>query len=723
MSSVFSEFVRSLDSGRAEPEPPVFEALLDTLRRALAHELKKRSLWRSPPSYLGVYGGVEWTQGDVLEDLLLDCYEFIFVRRLRGLSKQQKVRPNIDGLIFLNIRHFLHGKQKRHDPLGFRVFEVLRAAVSSLVDAGVLHLLAGDAKIHNDTVLGFAPWHDPQTSQDADLRSLVATWNDQLLPDLITAWSIDDVRAKLEGLIVGLPGQGVEVFQFRDLIAPLKDDARARWNAIHLLDESDAKSMSDGDEESLAFVPSVGPDLDYETRQLFRELLECVAGRLRQLKTREKTKQYLDRLWCFLSQWAAESQTSTETMADGTPDPIAAERLPPATKLSELLGIPRDRIPGLKSTLGRVVNACREEVYGRAPKTSERETYHDPTQLPQPSYASEEGRPFMDLRSRREHLRLATGRAAVSLAEDHVEDRSPRPGDTFLFSETSTWPAEWLFVRTDPADESRVLVAPIDDNPLVGRRDFALGDDTVRCGCGTWINAAVLERGVRGGTVEPEALEQLQGRWSDFAAGKVDAAGREVEGDAEYQQWARALGQAQLALPGKPQREHPAFWASEPTNVVPFRPVRRWVARLGYGLAAGFAAVAVGLSASISQLRQELSEPLLVKMGSAPEVVVSEFDRTIKNVSLAATETRVNLYIILSKVKDLQDHRLELTATADPQTVLWRSDLRTGDSELLLSIPRGRLEGGEYRVELFGPEGAEGQRKLVGERKVKIAFH
>jgi len=74
-----------------------------------------------------------------LEELLADCYAFIFVDRLRTLQVQLAIKPNIDGLIFLNIRNFLYERQKDHDPLGYHVFTVVVAAVKKCLANGVLH--------------------------------------------------------------------------------------------------------------------------------------------------------------------------------------------------------------------------------------------------------------------------------------------------------------------------------------------------------------------------------------------------------------------------------------------------------------------------------------------------------------------------------------------------------------------------------------------------------
>ncbi len=351
---VFTEYVRSLAEGEP-PTPEDFDALLEKLRAALVHEMKRRFLWRAPPSYLGIYGGSHWTDGDLFEELLLDCYQFIFIRRLPGLKKQLLVKADIDGLVFLNIRNFLHDAQKRHDPLGFRIFELLQAAVLGLLEAGQLHVLAGDSRVRNDTVLGSTIWGNPQAAHGIDLRSHVALWNNELLPDLITAWNKEDVQARLKSLIAKLPGEGVEVFCFRDLIEPMKNDVRARWQAIQLTSEGEGGVLREAGEELASTVRWVRPDHSFEERESFQELLVHVADGIERLETREKTKEYLRRMWLFLRNWAAESEVRSFTESDAAASWELGDRPPSDKRLAEVLQIPRGRIPGLKATLGRLV--------------------------------------------------------------------------------------------------------------------------------------------------------------------------------------------------------------------------------------------------------------------------------------------------------------------------------------------------------------------------------
>ncbi|MCP4658113.1 MAG: hypothetical protein GY856_22105 [bacterium] len=306
-SLVFTEYVRSLGPGGEPPDRAAYEELLKHLRAKLVRELKKRSLWSAPPSYLGIYGGTRWTDGDLLEELLLDCYEFIFIRRLEGLKKQLLVRRSIEGLIPLNIRHLLYEAQKRHDPLGFQIFKAVQTTVLRLLDDGVLYLLTGDPRVRNDTVLGFTAWGDPETVGGVGLGPQVKVWSNQLLPELITGKNREDVLAELERLIRRLPDEDVEVFRFKDLIEPLKEEARARWRAIQL-GSADAPCAKEGDGTLAPVVRLVRPDRGFEERQSFRKLLACVAERIESLEARKATKEYLRRLWLYLVSWIGEPE-------------------------------------------------------------------------------------------------------------------------------------------------------------------------------------------------------------------------------------------------------------------------------------------------------------------------------------------------------------------------------------------------------------------------------
>lgn len=354
---IFTEHVRSLEPGKNPPGPERVAAVRKALRVALKSELKRRGLWESPPRYLGIYGWERWEEGapsgdDALSELCAEAYVFIFATRLRSLRTHLESKENVDGLIFLNLRHFLHERQKEHDPVGSQVFEVLQSAVRRSLSSGELHVLRGEASVRNDTVLGFTPEADPGSAVPADLRSLAVRWNSDLLPDLLTARGKrqEEVVQKLRERLPELRQEGVEAFRFKDLIDPMKADVRARWAALHERGDGDVAVEAAGDESTLTRL--VQPDTDVEDRQFFKKVVSCVLESLERLEARDKTRAYLQNLWSFVRLEARDSGQEVSGR-------------PSARKVSDLLGIPRDRLPQLYDTLGRIVSRCRDANSGK----------------------------------------------------------------------------------------------------------------------------------------------------------------------------------------------------------------------------------------------------------------------------------------------------------------------------------------------------------------------
>ncbi len=367
MSLIFTEYVRALDSG-VEPGREDLDAVLGKLRDALRSEMIKRSLWSAPPSYLGICGWSNWSVKEALEELLNDCYCFVFVRRLPGLSALLEIQENVEGLVFRNIRHFLFEKQKHHDPLGYRVFNVLRLATRQSIAAGTLHVLAGSPRVGNATVLAFSPVDDlsqagpgapPARPPPWDVSETVRAWSDELLPELMTARGakLDAVVGKLCRCLGRLAALGIERFRFKDLIAPFKQAVRRHWNTIWLSAQGEV-AFEDGDGEFCRLVRLVRPDSGFEERDVFHQLLACVTESLDRLETRRKTQAYLEKLWTFLRSHAAADEPPAD--AGGR----QAGRLPSRRKIADLLGIPRYRLPELNETLGGLVETCRIDRQG-----------------------------------------------------------------------------------------------------------------------------------------------------------------------------------------------------------------------------------------------------------------------------------------------------------------------------------------------------------------------
>ncbi len=363
-SRLFTEFVRAEAAGEVGLEQT--EEVLSALRAALRSELRHRGLWESSPRYLGIVGWQSWGDGGPgggpLAELVGECYTFIFVDRRRALRAQLTVKSNIDGLVFLNIRHFFYERQKAHDPIGFRVFEVVWAAVQRSLADGVLTILDGDSKVRNDTVLGFDAASDPSLAPPADLYAWASRVDDELLPRLVTARGErqDAVALELAERLAARRGQGPQVFRFKDLVDAFKDDVRERWAAILQAEPHVELEEVEGAARQ-AWLPP--PADSYEERESFRALVACVLLALQSIEVPETTRGYLSTLWQFL-RVQSEGAGEPEPAAAGAPAAAGVKRRrrpgrPSDRALAEELLIPREQLPRLFGILGGIVERCR----------------------------------------------------------------------------------------------------------------------------------------------------------------------------------------------------------------------------------------------------------------------------------------------------------------------------------------------------------------------------
>ncbi len=356
----FTRHVRALEKRETDAEG--FAELHQALRLALRTELRRRGLWNSPPSYLGVVGWGSWDERsasgeDALDELCSDAYPFVFIDRSRSLRAHLAIKPDIDGMVILALHQFVQERQEKHDPLGAQVFVVLRSAVREAIKAGELHLLRGSDRIGNDTVLGFAAGTEAEP-REVDFRPLVARWNGLLMPDLVTNRGRlqEEVVRRLRDLLPEMQDEGVEVFRFKELIDPLKADVRARW-AFAFEQEGGETGMDECEGEEIRRVRLVQPDLGVEERQYLQKVIACVLESVAHLEVSEAMRGYLYRLWQF---------RRMQAVSGGTGD----DRMPSARKLGELLKVPRERIAELLLKLDELVEQCRVANLGKLAVTS-----------------------------------------------------------------------------------------------------------------------------------------------------------------------------------------------------------------------------------------------------------------------------------------------------------------------------------------------------------------
>lgn len=383
-TGVFTRFVSAVDVG--EDGAGLLEELWQELRTNLHRELVRRGLIGLPPRCLGVFGGASWLDPtehgqspgrpggrDALDELTVDCFVFVFVQRLRALRGHLKVKDNVDGLVLLNIRHFLLERQRDHDPVGYRVYHVLRSAVQAAVEAGDLQVVDGDPRIRNDTVL--RPRHSGPVSprQAPELKAVVLRWNDDLLPELIAAQGKRQraVVVDLSKRLGRLAEEGFGDVCFKDLVSPLKADARARWSEIRLQAEGETV-LEHGDEAFRSVVRLVYPETSFEERAWFDRLVSEVDKLVADHPGTPATRRHLRSLWRFLK---AHAQGEEE----GTVGSAAPDALPPRRAIASLLGVPRSRLPELYQIIGAMLTQVRETTPGndgvithireRAPRT------------------------------------------------------------------------------------------------------------------------------------------------------------------------------------------------------------------------------------------------------------------------------------------------------------------------------------------------------------------
>ncbi|MEM8932520.1 MAG: hypothetical protein AAGE94_15160 [Acidobacteriota bacterium] len=355
MQGAFTDFVRSLDADGAVPDAEDFDRLWEALATTLTREIRRRGLWALPPAYLGLTGHTAWNRAAV-DELVAPCYEHTFVDRLGGLIAQLAVKDTIDGLVVLHVRNFVHEAQKRHDPLGFRVYNVLRTAIERAIEAGDARDLSGSRRLRNDTILALGDPPADATEADAidpaTVADIVRRWNDLLLPDLVTAQgkAQASVVAHLGRLLADLPVAGIGVVRFGDVVEPLKADARRRW--AELLDQDFGDTAFDDGEDGLPrLVRRLEPDPGWAEQHDFDHLVECVTEAVDH-RGEPVPARYLSTLWQFLRSWSSGEHA------------VEDAELPSRRRLAGLLKIPRDRLGSLFATLAEMVEACRSATDG-----------------------------------------------------------------------------------------------------------------------------------------------------------------------------------------------------------------------------------------------------------------------------------------------------------------------------------------------------------------------
>lgn len=711
-AGIFTRYLRTLDPGGEPPDATSFEAVWEALRGALHWELRRRGLWRLAPNYLGVIGFGTWTDPetrartghrcDALEELTSECYAYTFVHRIAGLRAQSKAKPNVDGLVFLNVRHFVQERQARHDPLGTRIFSLLRAVVHEALEDGRLHVIDGDAELRGRTILAFSVGaKSSAATPEAELEPLVECWNDDLLPDLVTTRGKGQPRllARIGQHLDELAQHGVEVFAFKSLVDLVKADVRRRWAAVYEVTLGEW-AMEGLDEEWARVVPLVKPETDFEDRDSFRRLAECVA---REIASLPSVYGDLRAIWDLLVSWAADPGG----LPAAEEAPLSEATAPSRREIARQLGIPRDRLPRLYEMLGRALRTCREAVAGPTPAGARMDD---------------------DLRER---LRQTTGQAmarAVRAEEERRSPSGPRPGDVYVLAADTSPALEWVVL--DLEDDGGVLVVPADTRPFAGRADVAVPEDapggplTLRCGHAVTLPSHAFDPNLRTRHLASDRHERALDVLRREEQGTLEGSPleEEIEHDPVYTEWLAEVASAVRSVsataahePSAEQEPGGARTLRFPTAPDGRRMPRRWLE----GLAAVLAVAVVGLSAFV-WLRQPPVDPRTGPYFVPPvePIVLRDPDRRPLTWRLGPTTEQLLLELIFLDPPLCENLRLEFL-DAEGQLLWAHDDLDIPDmGEIKLVLPRSFLEQGPARLRLLGR--CDGETRLLDERRLDV---
>jgi hypothetical protein len=300
----FTEFVRRL-ADREDILASEFDACLTELGRALRNRLQRLGMFNLPPAYFGYPEYASWDQAlDVRNgptDPLLDCFDYAITRRLDKLAGKLRAgtMPNVDGLVLLNVGHFLFERQRDNDPVGHAVFENLEAALLALAQVGTVTLENLDGKkIRNGTVIGRAPGSGSLSSAEQVAAALAA---EPEFEPLYVHLSHANTRAQtvLAELLPRLGQAGVGRCRFQDLVDALKERVHQACGNRNRPPSNEVLPTTAQQEESVELIRIVLPDDRYADNEQYEQLVQRVrAGieTLPQKRTRNGVARLLEEI-------------------------------------------------------------------------------------------------------------------------------------------------------------------------------------------------------------------------------------------------------------------------------------------------------------------------------------------------------------------------------------------------------------------------------------------
>lgn len=232
-------------------EHQVDEPLLEAMSAVVASRLRRRGLWRAPPSFLGYDDLVAWSEPSSLRLLAFEAAHACVKGRERSLRARLKTWDSIDGLMLKNIDWFLAEKQRKADPVGAAIFSNVKAAILLGVEAG---LLVHEQPVGQSQIAAYAVAPaDPLTTEYVTLEALACLLEVHegwlaLCRDVVRSGGL--VQQKLHQHLESTLPAGTR-FKLYDLVAAIAPSARAAWTQVYDPDPDTLATEGNGEQERM----------------------------------------------------------------------------------------------------------------------------------------------------------------------------------------------------------------------------------------------------------------------------------------------------------------------------------------------------------------------------------------------------------------------------------------------------------------------------------------
>jgi hypothetical protein len=273
MASILTDHVRHYGTAAAARE------VLGEIRRLLRGRMRRAGLLLWSPAQLGYPDVRTWDDRDAFDDITQDCYLFAVAGRIEGLRRGLRDDQDIDPLIIRNIRNFLAERQRENNPIGYAVYQNVRAAVLRARDDGWLTVERGPDESMTASLLSFG--HGAGTLETDALARQVAGHPDVAKIGRTLSRCAREAQDWVYGLLEALRERGSGPMRLRDLVAVLESRAREAWPANA---PPASETVSELDEEDEAVLVRIIPaDDSVADLDQYRALVARAEQALREL--------------------------------------------------------------------------------------------------------------------------------------------------------------------------------------------------------------------------------------------------------------------------------------------------------------------------------------------------------------------------------------------------------------------------------------------------------